>query len=356
MIPVRVLSEKLGYKLEWNNSKRIVELRRGPKTSSFQVGKNSYTVNFVAPIELSKAPVLKDSLTYVPLEYFQELLKDDVKISGDDILINAANVVVPPVAEINAKGTIVGVNEFEGRNSIKVSMTENTIHDVIVFNISEETKIVDMDGKEIKPSDLKLGNKIEVEVPEIMTMSLPPQANSKNIKLLNKVSVNTKGNKIKYPEVQGLDRQLAEGKVNKQFEIFIKDLEEKEIYKNADITYEIKYFDDEIISVLFYGEIDMDGMKRNVQIPFNLDLRTGNEVNYENFFKTDDKSKGKLEETLIKAAKDQYDIEFEAEGRSIFFEKDRVVVSYMPLDDSAEYPILLRLQLDSIKDLINIDL
>lgn len=80
MIPLRQITEELGYELTWNNKDRSVELIKGPLYHLVKIGSNDY--NFAKMIvKLDKAPVLKSSNTFVPMNFLNEGLKlENVKI------------------------------------------------------------------------------------------------------------------------------------------------------------------------------------------------------------------------------------------------------------------------------------
>ncbi len=49
---------------------------------------------------------------------------------------------------------------------------------------NDDTKITDKDGNEIKITDIKVDNEIEVEYSDVMTDSLPPLNNPISIKVV----------------------------------------------------------------------------------------------------------------------------------------------------------------------------
>lgn len=73
MIPARAALEELGYKVSWDSEKEQVLVNGG--VSSFRIGSEQYTFGRMAPIQLEAAPELKNGITYVPLSYFQKVLK-----------------------------------------------------------------------------------------------------------------------------------------------------------------------------------------------------------------------------------------------------------------------------------------
>lgn len=88
MLPLRQITEELGYEIKWNNKDRSVELLKGPLWHLVKIGDNNY--NFAKMIvKLDKAPTLKDAHTFVPAEFLTEGLK--VEVSIIDGILNITN-------------------------------------------------------------------------------------------------------------------------------------------------------------------------------------------------------------------------------------------------------------------------
>lgn len=82
MIPLRQVAEGLGYKVTWNQEAKSAEILKGPQWSLVTIGEDKY--NFARMhIELGTAPVLKDSKTYVPISFAEQVLKAVVEITED---------------------------------------------------------------------------------------------------------------------------------------------------------------------------------------------------------------------------------------------------------------------------------
>ncbi|MFA7533908.1 MAG: copper amine oxidase N-terminal domain-containing protein [Tissierellaceae bacterium] len=80
MLPLRQIGEALGYEVTWNDKARSVELLKGSHWTLVTIGKDSY--NFARMhIELGTAPELKNSTTYVPYDFLQEVLRVEVEIT-----------------------------------------------------------------------------------------------------------------------------------------------------------------------------------------------------------------------------------------------------------------------------------
>ncbi|MCZ8515933.1 DUF4163 domain-containing protein [Paenibacillus filicis] len=90
MVPLRPIAEALGYEVKWNDEQQSAELTRGPQWTSVTVGKNAYTYLKTVPIALGAAPEIRpDGRMYVPLSFFAEIAKADVKAEGGTISIRS---------------------------------------------------------------------------------------------------------------------------------------------------------------------------------------------------------------------------------------------------------------------------
>jgi len=87
MIPLRFVSESLGYEVNWNGETKTVELTKGVHYHLVSIGQDSY--NFAKMhIELGAAPIIVNSRTYVPLNFLDEVFRVEVDYIGDgDITI-----------------------------------------------------------------------------------------------------------------------------------------------------------------------------------------------------------------------------------------------------------------------------
>lgn len=82
MVPLREIAETLGFTVEWDGATKSIMLNGG--MYSLKIGENAYGKGKMMPQPLKTAPVIKDDdLTYVPVEYFTELLE-----ANDSIVLN----------------------------------------------------------------------------------------------------------------------------------------------------------------------------------------------------------------------------------------------------------------------------
>lgn len=92
MVPVRAVSEALGYEVKWNNEEKSVQIGNN---ISFKLGENivSSEGSFLS---LEETSVLNEGHTFVPLSFFKEAVKvDEVSFLENNIIINS----VSPLAE-----------------------------------------------------------------------------------------------------------------------------------------------------------------------------------------------------------------------------------------------------------------
>lgn len=84
MVPIRAISEALGYKVFWNNASKTVTLNN---SISLTVGKDYYTFAKMAPFTLGTAPVSIKGKVYVPLKFYQELVRVNTAAVEDGQII-----------------------------------------------------------------------------------------------------------------------------------------------------------------------------------------------------------------------------------------------------------------------------
>lgn len=77
-VPLREVSEKFGFIVKWNEKDKKIEVIKDDFIASIEIDKNTYIINNTNKI-LDFPPILKDSLTYVPISFFDQVL--DIKYS-----------------------------------------------------------------------------------------------------------------------------------------------------------------------------------------------------------------------------------------------------------------------------------
>lgn len=72
-VPLRVLSEKLGFDVEWNDALQRITVRQKEVAIDLTIGQQLVTTNG-CPYEIPAAPLLKDGTAMVPLRFIAEVL------------------------------------------------------------------------------------------------------------------------------------------------------------------------------------------------------------------------------------------------------------------------------------------
>lgn len=93
MVPIRIVAEKLGYNVSWNNDNKTISVEDNIQRAELSVG--SKTVDFIGKlkiidltktIELNKEVVNYNGYVYVPVDFF-ELFFNDVEVKNGNIYI-----------------------------------------------------------------------------------------------------------------------------------------------------------------------------------------------------------------------------------------------------------------------------
>ena len=80
MIPLRQISEALGYEVRWKEESRTAELTKDAQWTAVTIGEDNY--NFAKMlIKLGVAPEIKEGSTFVPFTFLQEVLKVNLDIT-----------------------------------------------------------------------------------------------------------------------------------------------------------------------------------------------------------------------------------------------------------------------------------
>ncbi len=87
LLPVRAVATALGLNVEWNAEQKAVVLEDLPLYVTFRTGVDGYTFAKTAPMPLGQAPIIIDSVTYVPVELFSDILAYTVDDTDNGIVI-----------------------------------------------------------------------------------------------------------------------------------------------------------------------------------------------------------------------------------------------------------------------------
>ena len=127
LIPLRPVMEGIGYELTWNAKNKSAEAVKGPLWTSVELNKDRYPYAKM-PIQLGKAPMLKDKMMYVPLQFASEVLKADVSLNEQgDITIQSRPEQIPQDSFGGMHWVIVVNGESIGVPTEDVFTTEDDV-------------------------------------------------------------------------------------------------------------------------------------------------------------------------------------------------------------------------------------
>lgn len=178
MIPLRAVSESLGFTLTWNPDTFSVDLSKGNLFTTVKTGEDSYTINkmFTA---LGAAPELVNSKLYVPASFVAKILHASAVTEGNSVVISMK----AEAKKVQSTGVITSIRTTGDNAQIQI---QDTGTGGIVLNVSPETTYQKLDGTKLTLADLHVGLTITAEHSMAMTMSLPPQTSASNITVLDK--------------------------------------------------------------------------------------------------------------------------------------------------------------------------
>lgn len=82
LLPIRAIAEKLGLEVAWDDGLKAVSVGTVPMGVTFNIGLNSYTKARMMPQTLSAAPIAENERTYVPVDFFTEILEAEVTVEN----------------------------------------------------------------------------------------------------------------------------------------------------------------------------------------------------------------------------------------------------------------------------------
>lgn len=174
LIPLRLVTEKLGFTVEWvGDENGTITLTRGPVYITMSAFNDGYTFSKTAPVMLGTAPWLYFGVTYVPTNFIDEILGGASRINEDGSvdIFDAEHKDVALIESIDAENKQITVNDI--------------VRGKVVLNLPADATISDEEAKPVKFEDLKEGMTLRVYYSEMMTRSLPPQNTPNSIVVLS---------------------------------------------------------------------------------------------------------------------------------------------------------------------------
>ena len=198
LLPVRAVATALGLNVEWNAEQKSVVLEDLPLYVTFRTGVDGYTFAKTAPMPLGQAPIIIDSVTYVPVELFSDILAYTVDDTDNGIVIfdetEESSTEESTETTTSAKSDETASEETTEADAkatgkvVEIGDKEIIFNDEVMGEVrlcpNDDTKITDKDGNKIALTDIKVDDEIKVEYGDIMTDSLPPLNNPISIKIV----------------------------------------------------------------------------------------------------------------------------------------------------------------------------
>ncbi len=185
MIPLRGVCEELGFEVNWIEESRAIEIVKMPIFITCSPDFDGYAFSRMAHQPLGTAPILVDGTTYVPVGFVSDILGGTIDTSND-ISITYGQEKEEEEATPEALAPTASVYATQiGENSLTVM---DFVYGEVIVNVTEDTKITDSEGKEIKLSDIDSSMQLNVTYGETMTMSLPPMTTASKIEVIGEIA------------------------------------------------------------------------------------------------------------------------------------------------------------------------
>lgn len=185
MIPLRGVCEELGFEVNWIEESRAIEIVKMPIFITCSPDFDGYAFSKMAHQPLGTAPILVDGTTYVPVSFVSDILGGTIDTSKDiSITYGQEKEEEEAAPEALAPTASVYATQISG-NSLTVM---DFVYGEVIVNVTEDTKITDSEGKEIKLSDIDSSMQLNVTYGETMTMSLPPMTTASKIEVTGEIA------------------------------------------------------------------------------------------------------------------------------------------------------------------------
>lgn len=159
---------------------------------------------------------------------------------------------------------------------------------------------------------------------------------------------------IAYPKVSNYKGELLEGYINQSLYSIVEKYS-AEGYSNLSLGYDIKRMDEDVLSILYRGSVELEGIGyKPIMESISIDMaQTGAEITAMNYIKETPEAQVAFNELMETKCKQKGLESFEAEGLKVYFKDDRAVFYYTRLDDQAVGPVELTVGLDELEGIVN---
>lgn len=156
-VPLRAAGEALGYKVTYNASTKVMDLKNGGKSIRITIGSLSTVVND-KKIKIEKAPFLSNGRAYVPIAYIKTAFGVEAKYESSKNIVTIGTVQAPaqPPASDKSKGIYILGKKMDPEfapiikdNKVMIPLRpigEGLGYDV-VWNIKTQTMSLRKDGQ-----------------------------------------------------------------------------------------------------------------------------------------------------------------------------------------------------------------
>lgn len=175
LIPLRAVTEALGFELTWNGTTKSANLINGAIYTTVKAGEDVYTINKMNT-KLGTAAQLNGGMLYVPASFVSQVIHQSMIVKGNSIVISSAE------QHMSITGVITAINSDDKYPSVQIN---GVGPEGVILNVGEDTVLENADGTKITLKDLHIGMTIKAEHSMIMTMSLPPQTPTYKITVLD---------------------------------------------------------------------------------------------------------------------------------------------------------------------------
>lgn len=185
MIPLRGVCEELGFEVNWIEESRAIEIVKMPIFITCSPDFDGYAFSRMAHQPLGAAPILVDGTTYVPASFVSDILGGTIDTSNDIAITYGQEKEEGETAPEAAAPTASVYATEIGEDRLTVM---DFVYGEVIVNVTEDTQIVDSEGKEIKLSDIDSSMQLNVTYGETMTMSLPPMTTASKIEVTGELA------------------------------------------------------------------------------------------------------------------------------------------------------------------------
>lgn len=102
-VPIRLISEKLGFKVEWNDETKDITVTNGDDKVVFNTQKDTYIDKDGKEVKMDVKPVVKNNRTFLPIRFISEALDIEITWAEDTRTVTVTQEEVKEDAKEEAK-------------------------------------------------------------------------------------------------------------------------------------------------------------------------------------------------------------------------------------------------------------